>query len=309
MIVGSVCMSHSPLMDRNRAAPEAEARFNAAVGKASTFVAELEPDLTVVFYPDHINGFFYNLLPAFCVGIEGSSIGDFGTVSGKLDIPEALASDCAESLLNAGIDVAISHRLQVDHGAVQPLELLAAKHPLSRIVPVFINCAAAPRPSFARARALGKAVGAWADARPERILLVGSGGLSHDPPIPSMATASPEIRNRLIEGGSLSHTQRLARQSRALQEGHNLAADVSQLIPLNPEWDKALLEAVVSGNLALLDDRPDSDLTAVGGKGAHEVRCWMAALATMSTYRADILFYEPIKEWITGMGIVTARAA
>ncbi len=156
MIVGSICMSHSPLMDTNRAAPETEARFNAAIGKAGTFAAGLEPDLTVVFYPDHINGFFYNLLPAFCVGIEGSSVGDFGTVSGKLDIPEALASECAASLLDAGVDVAISHRLQVDHGAVQPLELLALQYPLSRIIPVFINCAAAPRPSFARAaRALG----------------------------------------------------------------------------------------------------------------------------------------------------------
>ena len=26
------------------------------------------PDLVVVFGPDHFNGFFYELMPAFCIG-------------------------------------------------------------------------------------------------------------------------------------------------------------------------------------------------------------------------------------------------
>ena len=310
MIVGAVCMSHSPLMDRNRAATDTEKRFNAAVKRASDFVASVEPDLTVVFYPDHVNGFFYSLLPAFCIGVEGSAIGDFGTVAGKLDIPETLAMDCARHTLAHGVDAAISYRMEVDHGAVQPVELLSASHNLSRMIPIFINCAAAPRPGFARVRALGEAVGKWAETCPERVLIIGSGGLSHDPPVPALATATPEIRTRLIDGGSLSHGQRMARQNRAHLEGYSLAAGTSKLLPLNPDWDRNLLDAFSSGNLSVLDDVPEEELTGIGGRGGHEVRSWVATLAAIGPgYAADVLFYEAIDEWITGMGIMTAKAA
>ncbi len=310
MIVGAVCMSHSPLLDRNRAQSETEKRFDEAVKKAGNFVAGIEPTLAIVFYPDHINGFFYNLLPAFCVGIEGSAIGDYGTVAGKLDIPESVAMDCATFLLRSGIDVAISDRLTADHGAVQPLELLSATSGLTRMIPIFINCAAAPRASFARARALGQAVGQWAQKSGERVLIMGSGGLSHDPPVPALATATPDVRTRLIDGGTLSHGQRLMRQTRAQQEGINLAAGKSNLLPLNPEWDRSLLDAFSAGNLSVLDDIPEEEMTGIGGRGGHEVRTWVAALGAMgSDYRSEVVFYEAINEWITGMGIMTAKAA
>ena len=110
MIVGSVCMSHSPLMANNRARPETEKRFEAAVAQAAAHVAQLKPDLTVLFYPDHINGFFYELLPSFCVGIEGRSIGDYGTRAGPLDIPQDRAMDLARSV----------HRRRRRHGDFLP---------------------------------------------------------------------------------------------------------------------------------------------------------------------------------------------
>ncbi|MBV1867102.1 MAG: 3-carboxyethylcatechol 2,3-dioxygenase [Marinosulfonomonas sp.] len=302
-------MSHSPLMDRNRAQPDTEKRFNAALKKAQKFAANLEPDLTVIFHPDHVNGFFYKLLPSFCVGIEGTSVGDFGTVAGKLDIPEDLAMDCAEHVLKDGVDTAISYRMEVDHGATQPVELLSDERSLARMIPIFINCATPPRPSFDRVRALGAAVGRWAESRPERILILGSGGLSHDPPIPALATA-PHVRQRLIEGGTLGHEARLARQNAVMGEGAKLVDGTSKLLPLDPEWDQMLLDGFSSGNLKVLDDMPDDVLTATGGRGGHEVRAWVAALAAMGpNYKSDVLFYEVINEWLTGMGVMTATPA
>lgn len=310
MIVGSVCMSHSPLMERVRARPETEARFNAALKKAVDFVAGLEPDLTIVFYPDHINGFFYNLLPSFCIGIEGTSIGDFGTAAGKLAIPGDLAMILARSVLDQGVDTAISLKMEIDHGAVQPMELLSEKHDLSHMIPIFINSAAAPRPTFERVRAIGRAVGAWARSRPERILIIGSGGLSHDPPVPALAGASPEVRQRLIEGGSLNHSQRFARQMKALVEGPKLAAGTSKLLPLDEAWDRMLLDAFVAGDLNALDTSTDEEITATGGRGGHEIRTWFAALSALGPdYKAEALFYEAIDEWITGMGILAAEPA
>ncbi|WP_193176622.1 3-carboxyethylcatechol 2,3-dioxygenase [Oricola nitratireducens] len=310
MIVGSVCISHSPLMDSGRADPETEKRFFSALRIAEEYVAEAEPDLTVVFYPDHINGFFYELMPSFCVGIEGASIGDFGTAAGKLSIPGDTAMDLARSVLNAGVDAAVSMKIEVDHGAMQPIELLSARHDLSNMIPIFINCAAAPRPTLDRVRALGRAVGDWARERPERVLIIGSGGLSHDPPMPALDGASPEVRKRLIEGGALSHAQRHARQRRALAEGANVAAGTSKLLPLNAAWDRKLMDAFVAGDLRILDESSDEEITATGGRGGHEVRTWIAALAALGQeYRPNELFYEAIDNWITGMGVLTADPA
>ena len=218
--------------------------------------------------------------------------------------------DCAEHVLAEGVDTAISYRMEVDHGAVQPVELLSADRSLARMIPIFINCAIAPRPGFARVRALGEAVGKWAAACPERVLIIGSGGLSHDPPIPSLATAPPPVRQRLIEGGAMTHDQRMARQNSVLGEGAKIVDGTSKLLPLDPEWDNMLLDAFKSGNTSVLDETSDTDLTATGGRGGHEVRAWVAALAAMGPdYKSDVLFYEVINEWLTGMGIMTAQPA
>ena len=310
MIVGSICLSHSPLKDRNRADPAVEARFDASVAKAAAFVEEQSPDLTIIFYPDHVNGFSYGLLPPFCIGIEGASIGDYGTAAGALEIPEDRALDLAQSVLAFGVDTAISYSMNVDHGAAQPLEWLSERHPLVRVIPTFVNCAAPPLPTFKRARALGAAVGAWAARVPERVLIIGSGGLSHDPPVPAMATASPEVRNRLIKGSSLNHAQRYQRQNRAHGEGSAMALRKSSLLPANPEWDRMILDALAGGDLTILDRTDHDAITAAGGRGGHEVRTWLAALAALGPgYAATELFYEAVDQWITGMAILQVLPA
>ena len=310
MIVGAICLSHSPLKDRNRADPAVEARFDAAVAKAAAFVEEQRPDVAVIFYPDHVNGFFYGMLPPFCIGIEAASIGDYGTAAGALDIPEARALDLAESVLRAGVDAAISYSMTVDHGAVQPLEWLSERYAIPCVIPIFVNCAAPPLPTLARARALGAAVGAWAEAAEERVLVLGSGGLSHDPPVPALATSPPDVRRRLIEGGSLKHAQRHQRQHRAHGEGSAMARRQSTLLPANPQWDRMILDALAVGDLAVLDEASDASITAAGGRGGHEVRTWLAALAALDgDYAATELFYETVDEWITGMGVLQALPA
>jgi 2,3-dihydroxyphenylpropionate 1,2-dioxygenase len=297
-------------MDRNRAAPDAEKRFRSAVEKAAAYVAEAKPDLAVVFHPDHVSGFFYKMLPSFCVGIGGASVGDFGTAPGDLDIPEDRALACAEHALKDGVDVAISYRMTVDHGMTQPVELLSARLPLTRMIPIFVNCALAPRPTMARVRALGAAVGSWAASCPERVLIVGSGGLSHDPPIPSLDSATPAMRERMIEGGPMPYAARMIRQNSVLGEGPRYAAGQSKLLPLDPGWDRRLLDGFSAGDLTVLDGSDDDTITRTGGRGGHEARCWIAALAALGAgYRSEVLFYEPIPEWLTGMGIMTATPA
>ena len=65
------------------------------------------------------------------------------------------------------------------------------------MLPIFVNCAADPRPSFRRVRAFGEAVGEFLADQDMRIT-VGSGGLSHDPPTPRLDTSPPDVARRLI---------------------------------------------------------------------------------------------------------------
>jgi 2,3-dihydroxyphenylpropionate 1,2-dioxygenase len=307
MIVGAVCLSHTPLLDKARAEPEVEQQFDAAIARAAARVEAWAPDLTVVFFPDHFNGFFYDLMPPYCIGARASSIGDFGTAPGTLLVPEDLAVSCAKACLDAGVDAALSYRMRVDHGAVQPIELLSRGYRLTNILPIFVNCAAPPLPRLARIRALGQAVGRWAEALDRKVLMVASGGLSHDPPLPSMATAKPEDQGALIDNRGLDHAGRMARQDRVFNARFAYVAGTSPLLPLDPAWDRQFLDSMVAGALDIGDDWVDAEISATAGRGGHEVRNWIAALAALGPYQAEVEFYQPIREWLTGTGILTAE--
>lgn len=309
MIVAAVCMSHTPYMDRARAAREVEQRFFAAASRMSKRVGTLAIDAVVVVHPDHFNGFFYNMMPPFCIGLAGRSIGDYGTVEGELPVAVELATDLLNACLDDGIDLAFTHRMEVDHGFAQPLEMLFAETPLPGVIPLFVNCAAAPRPRPARARALGEAIGRWASGRPERILIIGSGGLSHDPPIPRLEKMTGEHREKLIAGGRSSFAARLARQSHVFAVGEAYVAGTGETLPINEEWDREALRKIEAGDLEFLDGASEDELARLAGGGANEVRTWLVALSALASagpYRAQTEFYAPIPEWITGTAIVFA---
>ena len=76
--------------------------------------------------------------------------------------------------------------MKVDHGFTITMLKLFGGIDGAVVLPVFVNCAAHPRPSFKRVRQLGEAIGAFAASLPMRTVLIGSGGLSHDPPTPRL---------------------------------------------------------------------------------------------------------------------------
>ena len=309
MLLGASCISHTPFMDRARADREVEEQFFVTAERLAAEIAELNIDTVVVIHPDHYNGFFYNFMPAFCIGIQARSIGDYGTVEGELPVDSEMAQDLAASCLNDGVDIAFAYRMEVDHGFAQPFEMMFAGATLPKVIPVMINCVAAPRPTFARARKLGEAIGRWAVGRPERIYVLASGGLSHDPPMPSLNNSSEAKRLSLIEGGRPSYTVRLERQSNVYAAGKAHVSGRGEIKPINEEFDRSLLQAMAEGRLGTLDSYSTDALTALAGCGAHEVRTWIAALSALKAvgeYSAELYFYVPIQEWITGTALLKA---
>ena len=80
---------------------------------------------------------------------------------------------------------------EVDHGFTIALNLLTKRLDAYPAIPIFINCNSSPRANCRRAREMGEAVGRYLMTLNKRVLLVGSGGLSHDPPNAGIEQASP----------------------------------------------------------------------------------------------------------------------
>src|SRR4051794_4170953 len=152
-------MSHSPLLELSQPPAELAADVETAFEAARKFVSEYDPEVVVVFGPDHYNGFFYELMPQFCVGLAATSIGDFGCTPGPIDVPRDVAEGLAQAALDGGVDLAVSLRMEVDHGMVQPLEILFGGLDTVPTVPFFINSVAPPFTPVHRVRVLGEAVG------------------------------------------------------------------------------------------------------------------------------------------------------
>ena len=193
MSLAMVCMSHSPLLEFNDPSPEVKAEVDAAFATARAFVEDFKPTLVVAFAPDHYNGFFYDLMPPFCIGYEALGVGDYDTAEGPLVVPTGLAERLAEWVADRDLDVAISRKMELDHGAIQPLEILFGGIDAVPTIPVFVNGVAKPFVKMSRVRKLGEAIGSFlATLEDERVLVIGSGGLSHDPPVPQWATANDD---------------------------------------------------------------------------------------------------------------------
>jgi 2,3-dihydroxyphenylpropionate 1,2-dioxygenase len=306
------CMSHSPLLNLPGPAQDLLDDIDGALTQAREFVESFNPELVVIFAPDHYNGFFYRLMPSFCIGTDAQGVGDYGTHKGPLDVPEAIAVGCAKAVLSAGVDIAISASMDVDHGTVQPLEKMFGNAKARPVIPIFINSVATPLGPLHRCRALGTAVGSYLATLGKRVLIMGSGGLSHDPPVPTLATATPAVVERIVHGRPMTPEQRQARQTAVMEAARSFADGQSDLQALNPAFDQQFLEILDGGHLDALDNWSNSFIANEGGNSAHEIRTWVAAFAALAAsgpYQTGVRYYRPVPELIAGFAVRTAVPA
>ncbi|WP_063021881.1 3-carboxyethylcatechol 2,3-dioxygenase [Nocardia niwae] len=307
--VAAVGLSHSPLIGRNDPEPEVLARVDAAVAQARAFITDFDPELVVLYAPDHYNGFFYKEMPPFCLATAARAVGDFDSSAGDLSVDTAAASALAQGVLDRGVDLTISARMTVDHGFAQPLEQLFGGIDRVPVVPVFVNGVATPLGPMNRIRALGTAIGQAAADLDKRVLHLASGGLSHDPPVPVLAGAPPRVADALIEGHPPTPQQRARGEERVVQAGRDYVVGTSRMLPINSDWDNQLLDLLETRDLAAFDDWNVEWMGKQGGGSAHEVRTWVAAFSALAAggdYAVQSRFYEAIPAWIAGYSVVTA---
>lgn len=303
------CLSHTPLRGLNDPGAEVEAEVDAVLAQARAEVEAFDPELIVIFAPDHYNGLFYDLMPPFVIATAAESVGDYKTMLGPLSIPSDLALDLAKHILDSDLDIAISHRLQVDHGCTQTLEETTGSLTRYPVIPIIINSVAPPFCPYRRIRKLGEAVGRFIAKLDKRVLILGSGGLSHEPPVPLLTGADEDVANFLIAGRNPTPEFRAARQARTLATGKIFGTPECPLTPLNPVWDRNFIDLLMQARLEEVDALDIEEISREAGRSTHEVRTWVAAFAALAAsgpYSAQLDYYRPINEWIAGYGVVSA---
>jgi 2,3-dihydroxyphenylpropionate 1,2-dioxygenase len=270
---GFIGISHSPL--RSIRPDSGNGIFTAALAEVRAAVRAAQPDLVVFFGPEHRRT-LGDIVPPFSV-VTGTArgYGDWGTPADAYRINGAAAEAVLRVLCAAGFDVARGRHMVLDHGFGESFIDLFEFLDAVPVVPIVINCAQPPLPSLQRTLALGEEVGRIVRAIPCKAVFIGSGGLSHDPP--------------------------LTEETAALPEGERVSRTVEARPRINQAWDRSVLAGFSAANWPFLRGLDDESVGAAGS-GAHEVRTWLAAFAAAGVSSA-VTRYEAVEAWITGMGI------
>ena len=305
------CMSHTPLRGLNDPGAEVVKEVDEVLARMKAEVEAFDPELIVIFAPDHYNGLFYDLMPQFVIATAAESVQDYQTLPGPLSVDKDLALQMCKFVLDQDVDIALSHRLQVDHGCTQTLEELTGSLTRYPVIPIIINSVAPPFGPYRRVRKLGEAVGRFIAQLDKRVLILGTGGLSHEPPVPLLAGAGDDVANFLIAGRNPTPEFRAARQARTIAAGQSYGQPGNPLTPLNPEWDLGFIKLLVNGRLGEIDYFNIEEISKAAGRSTHEIRTWVAAFAALAAcggYSARQDYYRAINEWIAGYGVVSAES-
>ena len=96
------------------------------------------------------------------------------------------------------VDMSYAEEWKFDHGIMVPLNFLTPKYDID-VIPVNINCQGPPLTPLHRARAFGEALRRACDKVPERIALIGTGGISHWPATPDSGKVNEAWDSAFIE--------------------------------------------------------------------------------------------------------------
>ncbi|HEB3531133.1 TPA: protocatechuate 3,4-dioxygenase [Burkholderia cenocepacia] len=189
-IVGAFLVPHDPVM---YVAPEAAAKQQRdavwqAYAACSKRLQELEPTTVIIIGCDHYILFGPQCLPSYLIAT--------GDVDGPIDqLPglkraafsnnEALATHIATYGRENGFDWAVARAFTVDHSVaipqqlvVDPLRMMGAD---VKTIPVYLACGVDPYITLRRSAELGEQIRRAVEAFPidERVVVIGSGGISH----------------------------------------------------------------------------------------------------------------------------------
>jgi aromatic ring-opening dioxygenase catalytic subunit (LigB family) len=189
LVFAGIC-SHAPGITgrAHLADPALKDALHAELHRLGDAMRESRPDALILIGAEHFANFFMNNMPAYAMGMADH-------YEGPIEDPKWLGiekvripgnAELSERIIRATMreaDVAYAEEWKFDHGLMVPLHFLTPRYDLP-VIPVNINCQGPPLTPLNRAWAFGAALRQACDSVPERIALVGTGGISHWPASP-----------------------------------------------------------------------------------------------------------------------------
>jgi len=228
-IIGGVATSHVPAVgvaiDKGRTGEPYWAPYFAKLPPLRDWVGKLNPDVCVLIYNDHASAFSLEVIPTFAIGLaETFRPADEGF--GRRPVPDVkghpdLAWHLAESLILDEFDMTLVNQMEVDHGLTVPLSVMFGQPEIwpCPVVPILVNVVQYPPPTGRRCYRLGQALRRAIESFPgdSRVLVVGTGGMSHQLQAQRAGLLNPEFDRRFMdllvnrpeEAAAISHTEYL----------------------------------------------------------------------------------------------------
>ena len=204
LVFAGVC-SHAPGITgrAHMADPDDKATFHAAFDEMRVALEATKPDALIVIAAEHFANFFMDNMPAYCMGMGQEYHGPIEdpdwlgiprtTIPGNPELSQLIIQTVQQD-----IDLAYAEEWKFDHGISVPLNFLTPRYDLD-IIPVNINCQGPPLTPLHRAWKFGEALRKACDAVPERIAIVGTGGISHWPATPDSGKINVEWDKAFLE--------------------------------------------------------------------------------------------------------------
>jgi 2,3-dihydroxyphenylpropionate 1,2-dioxygenase len=200
MLVGAFACPHTPQLI---ARPETEdralvLRVHAAFERVKRRLQTLRPDAIAVVAGDHVEAFFLDAVPALAVYAGASAAGVFGPYRYEFPVHEPLARAVVQQGIERGFDLLYTQSARLDYAFFVPLHFTMPE-PAVPILPLHVNVYLPPQPTPRRCHAWGQALGQIMGARPERVVLMASGGMSHYPGTDRYASPDFDWDRRVLD--------------------------------------------------------------------------------------------------------------
>jgi len=204
LVFAGVC-SHAPgITGRAQLAePATRDAFYSAFYRMGDALRATRPDALIVVGAEHFGNFFMNNMPAFALGMADDYEGPIedpkwlGIERRRIPGNAALSKRIITEVMQT-VDVAFAEEWKFDHGIMVPLNFLTPQYDVP-VIPVNINCQGPPLTPLHRAWAFGEALRRAADSVPQRIALVGTGGISHWPATPDSGKINEAWDRELLD--------------------------------------------------------------------------------------------------------------
>jgi protocatechuate 4,5-dioxygenase, beta chain len=238
-IVGAFLIPHNPLMVTQPSAPgeETARKVTGLFASIRQRIIDLRADTVITIGADHCGLFGPPCTPSCLIGVgdvEGPMEPWLGIARTHIQNNTELASHILATGQSAGIDWAFATSLLVDHSTMVPVNFCVPIEMGVRTIPIYLNDAVKPFIPSERARYIGESIRRSTETWPgaERIVVLGTGGVSHWVGAVNMGEVNPEFDLRVLDlvvSGSIDELAAIP-DDEILRQGGNGAIEIKNWI-------------------------------------------------------------------------------